>query len=562
MHEVIEFLRHNEVILLFLVIALGYILGHIKVGWFSLGTIAGSLIVGLIIGLAGFKISPIIKSVGFGVFIYAVGLRVGPQFFDGMKKDGLKLITMSLLTCISGFVVVYLLSEWRHFDWGIAPGVLAGAMTNTPTLGAAEQAITSGAAKPPPGITAQMAMSSVAVAYAITYLFGTVGRIVLFKMLPRLFGYDLAAEAKKLEAEMTQGEEGHDPNSDYFSEYHVWDLRSFRVTEPGIIGKSLAELAKEYPEGVAIERIKRGDKIMDPSPEVVLAKDDLIALSGSIQNVAQAASVIGPEEPAKDVLDLMAEDLEVLVTNKEVVGKSLHELGKKYGRGCYVTGYLRAGVEQQVTPGMKLAKGDILIISGIATRVDAVAKVLGYPVHRSAVTDLFTLAVGMVIGSLIGAITVKVFGVPLSLGSAGGLLLTGIVISFLRSRHPTFGNIPGGARAVLEDIGLTIFIVVVGLTAGSSVIKVLKTSGADVFLVGVAVTLVTAVLPWLWGKYVLKLNPVINIGACTGAGVITAALKAVSEEAKSSLPALGYPVPYAVSTILLTVAGYIILQLL
>jgi putative transport protein len=562
MQEVIEFLRHNEVILLFLVIALGYVLGHIKIGWFSLGTIAGSLIVGLIIGLAKFEVSPIIKSVGFGIFIYAVGLRVGPQFFDGMKKDGLKLITMSLVACFSGFAVVWILSVWRGFDWGIAPGILAGAMTNTPTLGAAEQAITSGAAKPPAGITADMAMSSLAVAYAITYLFGTVGRIVLFKMLPRLFGYDLAQEAKKLEAAMSQDSPIHDPNSDYFSEYHLWDLRSFEVTNPAMVGKTLAELAKLHPENVSVERIKRDGKIIDPSPEVVLAQGDLVALSGSIGDVAQAASVIGPEKPDKEVLDLMAEDLEVLITNKQVVGKTLQEVGLDQGRGCYVTGFLRSGVEQQVHHSMKLAKGDILVISGIATRVDALAKHLGYPVHRSAVTDLFTLSVGMVLGSLLGAVTVKIFGVPISLGSAGGLLLAGIVISFLRSRHPTFGNIPGGARAILEDIGLTIFIVVVGLTAGSSVVKVLTTSGPDVFLVGIAVTLVTAILPWLWGLYVLKLNPVINIGACTGAGVITAALKAVSEEAGSSLPALGYPVPYAVSTIILTVMGYLILQLL
>ncbi|MCB2226846.1 MAG: hypothetical protein KQH53_09225 [Desulfarculaceae bacterium] len=563
MHEVIAFLKNNQVVLMFLVIALGYMLGHIKIGWFSLGTIAGSLIVGLLIGLtADYNIAPIIKSVGFGVFIYAVGLRVGPQFFAGMKKDGLKLVTMSLVACLSGFAVVYIISEWRGFDWGIAPGILSGAMTNTPTLGAAEQAITSGAAKPPAGITADMAMSSVAVAYAITYLFGTVGRIVLFKMLPRFFGYDLAAEAKKLEAQMSQDEPGHDPNSDYFSEYHIWDLRSFEVTNPEIEGKPLSELAQEHPENLAIERIKRGDKIIEPSPDFKLAQGDLIALSGSINDVAQAASVIGPEKPDKEILDLMAEDLEILVTNKAVAGKSLQEVGQNHGRGCYVTGFMRGGVEQQVHHGQKLQKGDILIISGIGSRVDELAKVLGYPVRRSGVTDLFTLAVGMVVGSLIGAITVKVFGVPLSLGSAGGLLLAGIVISFLRSRHPTFGNIPGGARAILEDIGLTIFIVVVGLSAGSSVIKVLKTSGADVFLAGLAVTLITAILPWLWGKYILRLNPVINIGACTGAGVITAALKAVSEEAKSSLPALGYPVPYAVSTILLTVAGYIILQLL
>lgn len=563
MHEIIEFLRHNEVVLIFLVIALGYLLGHIKIGWFSLGTIAGSLIVGLIIGMAKFEVSGLVKSIGFGVFIYAVGLRVGPQFFAGMKKDGLKLVTMSLVACLSGFAAVLLLSTWRGFDFGIAPGILAGAMTNTPTLGAAEQAITTGAALPPKGITVEMAMGSVAVAYAITYLFGTVGRIVLFKMLPRLFGYDLAKEAKALEQKLNQGGPEFNPDSDYFSEYHFWDLRSFEVTGPKVIGKSLAELAKEYPQNLAIERIKRGDKLLDPSPEVVLAQGDIVALSGHINDVAEAAQVIGPEKPDQAVLNLVAEDLEIMVTNKEAEGKSLVELGRHENvRGCYLKSLQRAGVEQQIHHGMILAKGDLMVVSGVATRVEALAKHVGYAVHRSAVTDLFTLSVGLVLGSLLGAVTVKLFGIPISLGSAGGLLLAGIIISFLRSRHPTFGNIPGGARQILEDIGLTLFIALVGLGAGASVIQVLRTSGADVLLVGVAVTLITAILPWLWGMYILKLNPVINIGACTGAGVITAALKAVSEEAGSSLPALGYPVPYAVSTILLTVMGYVILQII
>ncbi len=562
MNEIIEFLRHHEVILLFLVIALGYLLGHIKIGWFSLGTIAGSLIVGLVIGMAKFDVSPIIKSVGFGIFIYAVGLRVGPQFFDGMKKDGLKLITMSLVACFSGFAVVLALSYWRGFDWGIAPGILSGAMTNTPTLGAAEQAITSGAAKPPHGVTTEMAMSAVAVAYAITYLFGTVGRIVLFKMLPRLFGYDLAAEAKKLEAEMSGDSAEQGPYSDYFSEFMAQGVRGYQLINDKLVGQPLSKLQGHLPDHLVIERIERDGKIMELADDLELKHGDLVAVSGYTSQLLHGPEVIGPEVVDKPLLDIPGEDLEILVTNKDAVGKTLSQVGQEAGFGCYLKALDRAGVEQQVTGGFSLMKGDILFVTGARAHIDRLAKYLGYAVHRSAVTDLFTLAVGMVLGSLLGAVTVKLFGIPISLGSAGGLLLAGIVISFLRSRHPTFGNIPGGARAILEDIGLTIFIVVVGLDAGSSVIKVLKTSGADVFLVGVAVTLVTAVLPWLWGMYVLKLNPVINIGACTGAGVITAALKAVSEEAGSSLPALGYPVPYAVSTIILTVMGYLILQIL
>ncbi len=561
MNEVVEFLRHNEVILLFLVMALGYILGHIKIGWFSLGTIAGSLIVGLVIGMAKFDISPIIKSVGFGVFIYAVGLRVGPQFFDGMKKDGLKLVTMSLVACFTGFAVVWSMSEWLGFQIGFAPGILAGAMTNTATMGAAEGAISGGSVHLPKGITAEMAMGSVAVAYAITYLFGTVGRIVLFKMLPRLFGYDLAAEAKKLEASMSQAGEQEDPYSDYFSEFAAQGVRGYQLTNDQLTGEPLSKLQGHLPDHLVIERIERNGQVMELSDDMQLQHGDLVAVSGHTSDLIHGPEVIGPEVVDKALLDITGETLEILVTNKAAAGKTLAQVGREAGFGCYLKSMVRSGVEQQVTPGMKIMKGDLFFITGAKTHVDRLTKYLGYGAHRSAVTDLFTLAVGMVLGSLLGAATFKLFGIPISLGSAGGLLLAGIIISFLRSRHPTFGNIPGGARAILEDIGLTIFIVVVGLDAGSSVIHVLKTSGPDVFLVGLAVTLTTAILPWLWGMYVLKLNPVINIGACTGAGVITAALKAVSEEAGSSLPALGYPVPYAVSTIILTVMGFLLLQI-
>lgn len=561
MSEIVDFLRQNETVLLFLVIALGYVLGRIKVGWFSLGTTAGALIVGLVVGLLKFEISPLVKSIGFGIFIYAVGLRVGPQFFEGMKKDGLKLITLALVACLAGFGLTWVLAAWLKLAPGMAPGIIAGAMTNTPTLGAAEQAVTGGAVALAAGVTQKVAINNITVAYAITYLFGTVGLIVFLKVLPRLFGYNLAEEAKKFEAHLSGGAPEFDPDSDYFSEYHFWDVRAFELTNDPLSGQPLSQLREGLPGGLVIERLKRGDEIITPTDETVLQHGDLVAVSGHINQVAQGPEVIGPEHPDKDVLDLVGEDIEILVTNKQAVGKTLTQLGREAGYGCYVKGIIRSGVEQPVHKGLTLHKGDLLIVDGVCAHVDRLAKYLGYAVHRSAITDLFTLSVGMVLGYLLGAVTVRIFDVPVTLGSAGGLLISGIVISFLRSRHPTFGNIPGSARAVLEDIGLTIFIAVVGLSAGGSVVQVLKTSGLQVFLAGVAVTLVPALLAFLWGNYVLKLNPVLNVGACTGAITSTASLKAVNEEAQSSLPALGYPVPYAISTVVLTVMGYLIMLL-
>lgn len=562
MDQVIAFFRAHEEILLFLVIALGYVIGHIKVSWFKLGTTAGTLIVGLLIGVAKFDVSPLIKTIGFAIFIYAVGLRVGPQFFDGMKKDGLKFITQSLAACVAGFVVVYLCAKWLNFAPGIAPGIIAGAMTNTSTLGAATQSIANGMISLPQGITKEVAGNNVAVTYAITYLFGTVGLIVFYKLLPRIFGYNIAAEAKKLQAQMRQDSPQSDPDSDFFSEYHYWDLRSFKLTNPELTGKPLSDLAKLHPEDVAIEKIKRDGKLLEPNPEFKLQLGDLVALSGQLKLVAQAAQVIGPEEPDQDVLNLLAEDLEIMVTSSRAAGQTLGQVNDVAGRGCYLKKLIRAGISQEVDHSFVLNKGDLLVVDGMTTRVDALAKYLGYAVRRSATTDLLTLSVGLVLGGLLGAITVKIFGVPVSLGSAGGLLITGIIISFLRSRHPTFGNIPGAARGILEDIGLTLFVAVLGLGAGGSVLHVLQTAGLPVFLVGAATTLAPALCAWLWGIYVIRLNPVICIGACTGCVPTTAALQAVMEEADSALPALGYPVPYAVSTVVLTVMGFLIMQVL
>ncbi|MBU1741438.1 MAG: aspartate-alanine antiporter, partial [Proteobacteria bacterium] len=316
MSEIVDFLRQNETVLLFLVIALGYLLGRIKLGWFSLGTTAGALIVGLVIGLVKFEVSPLVKSIGFGIFIYAVGLRVGPQFFDGMKKDGLKLITLALVACLAGFGITWVLAAWLELAPGIAPGIIAGAMTNTPTLGAAEQAVTSGAVALPAGVSPKAAVNSITVAYAITYLFGTVGLIIFLKVLPRLFGYNLAEEAKKLEAQMSQGVPQFDPDSDYFSEYHFWDVRAFELTNDQLAGQPLGQLKEGLPGGLVVERIKRGAEIIAPTDETILQPGDLVAVSGHINQVAQGPRVIGPERPDKEVLDLVGEDIEILVTSK------------------------------------------------------------------------------------------------------------------------------------------------------------------------------------------------------------------------------------------------------
>ncbi|NQU16916.1 MAG: aspartate-alanine antiporter [Candidatus Saganbacteria bacterium] len=543
--SIIELCRSYPQIVIFLAIAIGYFVGKVKIFGFNLGSTAGVLLAALVLGQMNIAVTPLLKNVGFALFIFAIGYKVGPQFFGGLKKEGIHYILLSVVVAITGLVTAIILGKLFAFDRGTVAGLLSGAMTQSSAIGTAEGAINH------LPITAQAKAildGNVAIAYAITYIFGTAGLIVFFKLIPRIMGINLKAEAKKLEEEMSGGSAEMSP--ELFSWSKRLNLRAYRVTKTPL------------PNNIVIDRIKRNGKVIDPMPDTVIQQGDTVTVVGDRSQLMKLTETIGPEIDDKEAVDLIGEIIGICVLNKDAVGKTLGEISSLHGHGCFLRKISRQQHELPLTKNTVLHKCDILQVAGSKKDVEKFVNYLGYAERPTSTTDLITVGWGCVLGILLGLIAIPVAGIPITLGVGGGILVSGLIFGWLRSVHPTFGQIPSGAQWIFTDLGLNLFIASVGLSAGPRALQALQSTGVNIFFAGVILTLTPMIIGLLFGKFILKLNPVLLLGALTGAGTVTAALNALKEEADSSAPALGYTVPYAFGNVILTVWGTILVNIM
>jgi len=547
----ISLLRSYPQIVIFLAIAIGYFVGKIKIFKFNLGSTAGVLLTALVLGQIGIDIPPILRTVGFALFIFAIGYKVGPQFFGALKKEGINYLWLALVVAITGLLTAIGLSKLFGFNGGTAAGILAGAMTQSTVIGTADGAIKS---LPIADTAKNIMQSDVAVAYAITYIFGTAGLIVFFKLVPRLMGINLKDEAIKLETEMSGGEAPLE-SPELFSWYKRINLRAYKATKK----ITVKELEGMFSNNIAIEKIKHNNQIIDPNLDTVIEIGDEIALVGHRGELLKAEKLIGPEIDDKGVINIIGEIIDICVLKKEVVGKTLGEINS---HGCFLRKITRQGHELPLTKDTVVEKCDVLQIAGTRKEVENFIKNTGYPERSTATTDMSLVGIGIVFGTLLGLIAIPVLGIPVTLGVGGGVLVAGLICGWLRAVHPTFGQIPTGAQWIFTDFGLNLFIACVGLIAGPRAVHALQTTGASIFLAGVAVTLLPMIVGLILGKFVFKLNPVLLFGALTGAGTVTAALNALKEEADSTAPALGYAAPFAFGNVILTIWGTVLVHLI
>jgi putative transport protein len=380
----------------------------------------------------------------------------------------------------------------------------------------------------------------------------------LSSLAPRLLKVDLKAESRKLEVQLGSGKKG-EPGVQ--SAYREWDLRTFRLTGTPEGGRRVAEIEAAFsPERVFVERVRHDGVIVDATPDTLVQRGDTVVL-GARRHVMVAASRLAEEVEDRELLDFPVAVADVVVTNKRLADHTLAELAAQHGRGVALSKLVRGGEEIPFSATTVVNRGDLLRLAGARADVERAGAALGYIERGSNETDVVFLGIGIVLGGFLGLLSVTVGGLPLSLTASGGALIMGLVFGWLRSVHPTFGRIPEPALWVFDTIGLAVFIGVVGLSAGPSFVTGLRETGLSLLLVGflVAVTPHTAAL--LFGRYVLKMNPVILFGSCAGAGTVTAALRSIQDEAQSKLPVLGYTVPYAVGNILLTAWGPVIVML-
>ena len=543
------------------VLGLGYYFGSFTYKGLGLGAVTATLIAAVIIGQLGITISPPLKATVFLMFLFAVGYGVGPQFVRGIAKDGVPQALFAAVVCVFCLVVPYLAARIAGYDIGSAAGLYAGSQTISASMGLATDAINRLGLAPE---ETKRLLDAMPVAYAVTYIFGTVGSAIVLALIgPALLGIDLEAECKRYEDEHG----GKKAAGGAGTAWYQHELRAFRVREGGLaVGLTAQEAEARIPgERVFVERINRDGKIMDATADTVIQAGDILAVAGRREVLVKLAGAGAEEVEDRDLLAVPVEGVDVLVTNKAVDGKTLAELaGGPSARGVFLRRIVRGATatEIPILANTTVNRGDILTIVGRTQDTTAAAKALGVADRPSDIADVAFIGAAITIGALVGAIVYKVGGIPLTLSTSGGALISGLVFGWLRSVHPTFGRIPSSTVWFMNSVGLNIFIAVVGISSGPGFVAGLKLLGFSLFLWGIVATSVPLVLAMYVGKYVFKFHPAILLGCCSGARTTTASLGMICDRAKSQIPGLGYTVTYAVGNTLLTIWGLVLVLLM
>jgi putative transport protein len=546
-------------IALFLILGVGYLIGNIKLFDFRLGPTTGVLLVGLLFGGQQLAIPPQTQSIGFILFIYCVGLQAGPQFFSAFREEGAKFLLLALFVAAAAVTAVALLSFPFGFEAGYSAGVLAGALTSTPTLVAAQDAIAAGMADLPADLASEVALDNLTVAYAITYVYGLAGLAIVIGALPRLLGIDLREEAEKL-ARLRDFGASRDPDAARWRRAALPTVRVYRVEEDALTGGAIPQAEFFERSGCLVARLRREGALLEVGAELELRRGDLVAVFGVRQQHGRARALLGPEVADRELLELPSETRSILVTKREAVGRTALELGITETNGLFLTEIVRAGEDVPPSLDLKLQRGDVLVVTGNGLQLQRLTGEIGQaerPIHE---TDLVTFAFGIAAGLAVGGIAVRVGNLSLGLGMAGGLLLSGLIVGFLRTSYPDFGRVPLAARWVFMELGLMFFMAGIGIRAGDDILDALRSAGPALILAGVVVTTLPVLLGFAFGRYALRLHPVILMGALTGATTSTPALRIVTQQAGSSLPSVGYAGTYAFANVILAVAGGLLVR--
>lgn len=562
---IVNTLKSAPELAVFLTLALGVLLGQVKIKGFGLGTVTSVLIVGVIVGQLDITVSPVLKSAFFLLFLFAIGYSVGPQFVAGLKKEGLPQIGFAVIVCLLCLGFAWLGAVICGFDVGQGAGLFAGASTISASIGVATDTIGNLAAD---AAEKTKWINEIPVAYAVTYIFGTAGTAwFLASMGPKILRADVVQASKDYEKE-------HGGHIDDLSPELVpaYDGNAFRVLKASgkLFDKPVTVAALEkslvrdgWPVYVERIRLADGEIVPDPTPDRKIGKGDHLVLSGPIEALLSDESLVGAEVADAELLSFRVEAIRVLVSNRRATLDSLGTMRTmKERHGVIIRSVSRNGVEVPLLCRTHLHRGDTVELEGRKVDVDRFAAWLGYPERPSSATDLFYLAAGIFIGGILGSLMVKIGSVPLSLSASGGVLIMGIVFGWLRGRKPTIGYIPEPAIWLMNNLGLNVFIAVVGISAGPNFIAGLKEAGIALFVAGIFVSLLPMLCGLLVGKYVFKFNPAINLGATAGARTTTAALGAIEERTQSKVPALAYTITYAVGNTLLIIWGMVMVLLM
>ena len=567
MQWITELLRSHPELAIYFTLGLGFLIGKVHIKGFSLGIVTSVLLVGVVIGQLGIPMTGALKQTAFLMFLFAIGYKVGPQFFAGLKKEGLPQVLFAVVMCVFILVSTWLISLLMGYNAGEAAGLLSGSQTISAVIGVADDTIR--------GLNIadadkQKMLDIIPVAYAVTYIFGTAGSAwILSKLGPRMLGGIEKVKTACHELENRMGKDGREKPGVIGAKREV-EFRSYRIENSWFKrGRKVEELERFFNQQgkrLFVERIRKGNEIIDDvRNKEVLHLDDEVVLSGRYEYTIGEEGWIGKEVDDDALLNFPVMMIKSTIAGKSrkrplsFNGKRVSELrAQPFMHGVSIQRIRRMGIEIPVFPETKLDTGDILELVGKKIDVTHAAKEVGYPHPATNETDIVFMSFGILIGAVIGTLTLHIKGIPLSLSSSGGALIAGLVFGWWRAHHPTMGAMPEAALWVFNNLGLNIFIAIIGISAGPGFIEGFKEAGLSLFVAGVVATS----LPLLFGIFIasrlFKFHPAIALGCCAGARTTTAAIGAIQETLGSETPALGYTVTYAVGNTLLILWGVFI----
>ncbi len=564
METVFEFFRHVPLLAVFLTLGLGFWLGKVRFGSFSLGAVAATLIVGVLFGQMKIQIPDMVKTVFFLLFLFSIGYSVGPQFVRSFRGSGLRMMGFALTVAIICSGIVLAASWIMGYDQGIATGLYAGSQTASACLGMIGDTVRE---MPVDETRRQYLLDIIPACYAVTYIFGTVGSAWFLSAIgPKLLGGlpKVLEETGAIEERMESGEVNLQPGQIRAGRPVIF--RVYRVVGNFIsLPSTVADFEKKCQDKgytVYIERIRSGEKILNPKPDIKLNVGDVVVIGGRAESVVAMQAVLGPEVSDPELLNFGAEKTPVTVSSHGADGKTLGELRESPKMdGVMIASIKRNGQSLPIKRNLELHAGDVVTLVGWPRDVASAASIIGYADRQTDSTDMVFLGLGIALGCFVGALSIKIGGIPMSLGASVGALLSGLLLGWLRGQHPTFGHIPSSALWVMNNLGINMFIAVIGITAGAHFIHGIQEAGWWIFLVGAVCTLLGLTITILLGHKVFKLSRPETLGCVAGARCAVAAMGAVQQRLQSDVPNLGYTVTYAVANVTLVFASLLVLFL-
>ncbi|MDE6648955.1 MAG: aspartate-alanine antiporter [Muribaculaceae bacterium] len=559
------FLQSHPLIPLFLTLGLGFWLGKLRFGSFSLGSVAATLIVGVIIGQFDIVIPDMVKTVFFLFFLFSVGYGVGPQFFRAFKGNGLKIVVFAAVAALVSAGIVVLAAKLLGYTKGVAAGLFAGSQNASASLGLMTDTLKG---MPMDDSARTHILKLIPACYAATYVLGTVFTAwFLSSIAPKMIG-----GLKKVQAEvadMEQKLEGSDTplGPGMIPARRPVVYRAYEVTDSFFdTSRSPAEIRDHYKAmnvRVVFVRARINGVITDPSPDVRITRGDHIVIGGRSEEMAALPNPPGPEIADQELLNFGAERTPVTISAKDVDGMTLGQLrSQDYMDRIAVSSLKRNGLSIPVKNNTELCGGDIITLVGWPCDVEAAADHIGYADRDTNVTDMVFVGLGIAVGCLVGALSIKINGIPMALGVSVGALFSGLVLGWLRSKRPSFGHIPSSALWILNNLGVNMFISVLGLSAGSALMAGLHEAGIAIVGIGLLLTCLSIVINVFIAHRLFRFSTPEVLGCVAGARCSVASIGAIQNALGSDVPNLSFTITYAVANITLVFSSLIVLFLI